>query len=41
MNVREVMTDDPICCSPAGSIQEAASQMAKQNCGEIPMGLTK
>lgn len=37
MNVSEVMTEDPICCSPRDSIQEVASQMAKQNCGEIPI----
>ncbi len=37
MNVSEVMTEDPICCSPDDSIQEVASQMAKQDCGEIPV----
>lgn len=37
MNVSEVMTEDPICCSPNDSIQDVASQMAKQDCGEIPV----
>ena len=37
MQVREIMTENPTCCSPEASIQEAARLMAEHDCGEIPV----
>jgi CBS domain-containing protein len=37
MQVREIMTHDPACCSPETNIQEAAKLMADCDCGEIPV----
>ncbi|HLH12121.1 MAG TPA: CBS domain-containing protein [Methylovirgula sp.] len=37
MQVQEVMTKDPVCCSPDTSLETAAALMADQNCGAIPV----
>ena|SRR2546428_9461152 len=37
MQVREIMTKDPICCTPDATLQEVARLMVKHNCGEIPV----
>ena len=37
MQVREIMTENPACCSPDASIQEAARLMMEHDCGEIPV----
>lgn len=37
MQVRDIMTGDPACCSPETSVQEAARLMVENDCGEIPV----
>lgn len=37
MQVRDIMTENPACCSPETSIREAAKLMADNDCGEIPV----
>ncbi len=37
MKVKDVMTEDPACCVPDSSIQEAARMMKDCDCGEIPV----
>lgn len=37
MQVSEIMTENPACCSPDASIQEAAQLMIDCDCGEIPV----
>ena len=37
MEIRELMTKDPACCSPSDSVKEAASLMASNDCGLIPV----
>lgn len=37
MQVRDIMTENPTCCSPETSIREAAKLMADNDCGEIPV----
>ncbi len=37
MQVRDIMTIDPACCTPDLSLQEAAQLMADRDCGEIPI----
>ena len=37
MQVREIMTDRPACCSPETSMRDAAKLMAECDCGEIPV----
>jgi CBS domain-containing protein len=37
MEVREIMTSDPVCCSVGDSIAEAASLMERNDCGCIPV----
>ncbi|MXO75975.1 CBS domain-containing protein [Altererythrobacter aerius] len=37
MEIRELMTKDPACCSPSDSVKEAASLMASNDCGQIPV----
>ena len=37
MLVKEIMTEEPICCTPDTSIAEAARLMAEFDCGEIPV----
>jgi CBS domain-containing protein len=37
MQVREIMSKEPICCSPATSLVEVARMMADHDCGEIPI----
>ena len=37
MNVGEVMTKDPACCSPETSLQEVARMMVDNDCGCIPI----
>lgn len=35
--VREIMTKDPICCTPDINLQEVAKLMVECDCGEIPI----
>jgi CBS domain-containing protein len=37
MTVREFMTDDPVCCTPDVTIQEAARLMKSHHVGAIPV----
>jgi len=37
MDVLEVMTPDPECCSPDSSLREVAEMMVEFDCGEIPV----
>lgn len=37
MQVREIMTNDPACCTPDSSLQEVAQMMEKNDCGCIPV----
>lgn len=37
MKVRDIMTENPSCCSPDSSLQEAAKLMADCDCGELPV----
>lgn len=37
MQVREIMTNDPVCCSSDSSIKDAAQLMIDHDCGEIPV----
>jgi len=37
MNVREIMSKDPICCTPESTIVEAAKLMVDNDCGQIPV----
>jgi CBS domain-containing protein len=34
---REVMTPDPVCCTPNTTIDQVAKLMAQNDCGEIPV----
>jgi CBS domain-containing protein len=34
---RDVMTPDPVCCSPETNLVEVAKLMVINNCGEIPV----
>ena len=37
MKVREIMTENPACCTPVASLQEAAKMMKDNDCGCIPV----
>ena len=37
MNVKEIMTADPACCTPDTSLQEVAKMMVDSDCGCIPV----
>jgi uncharacterized protein YegP (UPF0339 family)/CBS domain-containing protein len=37
MQVREVMTENPACCTPDASLQEVARMMIENDCGCIPV----
>lgn len=37
MEAREIMTDNPACCTPQTSIREAAQMMAEHDCGCLPV----
>jgi len=37
MQVKELMTGDPACCTPDTSLQEVAQMMIGHDCGEIPV----
>ena len=37
MNVREIMTKDPVCCTPDTGLQEVAQMMVDDDCGCIPV----
>ena len=37
MQVREIMTENPACCSPEASLRDAARLMATNDCGQIPV----
>lgn len=37
MNVNELMTKDPACCTPDANLQEAARLMKEHDCGCIPV----
>ena len=34
---RDVMTQDPACCSPTTTLDQVAKMMVENNCGEIPI----
>ena len=37
MNVGEIMTKDPACCTPDTRLQEVAKMMVDNDCGCIPV----
>ncbi|MBP9664357.1 MAG: CBS domain-containing protein [Pyrinomonadaceae bacterium] len=37
MQVKEIMTSNPACCTPNDPIQRAAKLMIENDCGEIPV----
>jgi len=37
MNVQDVMTRDPACCTPDTDLRQVATLMVQQNCGAIPI----
>ena len=37
MQVKEIMTEDPACCTPETKLQEVAKLMVEKNCGAIPV----
>ena len=37
MEVREIMTSDPVCCATDSSIEQAANLMERNDCGCIPV----
>ncbi|HWP67461.1 MAG TPA: CBS domain-containing protein [Candidatus Limnocylindria bacterium] len=37
MQVREIMSEDPVCCAPTTPIVDVACMMVEEDCGEIPV----
>ena len=37
MQVKDIMTPDPACCTPDATLQHAAELMVENDCGEIPV----
>ena len=37
MQVKDIMTSDPACCTPDSSLMEVAQMMVEYDCGEIPV----
>ena len=37
MEVKDIMTPDPACCTPDTALQRAAEMMVENDCGEIPV----
>ena len=37
MEVKDVMTPDPACCTPDTTLQRVAEMMVENDCGEIPV----
>ena len=37
MQVKDVMTETPTCCSKDSKLQDVAQKMAQENCGAIPV----
>jgi len=37
MKVREIMTSDPVCCTPEDSAQKVARILCEQNIGSVPV----
>ena len=37
MEIREIMTQDPVCCTPDTSLETVARLMLRHDCGEIPV----
>jgi CBS domain-containing protein len=37
MQVKEIMTTDPACCTPDSTLQRVAELMVENDCGEIPI----
>jgi CBS domain-containing protein len=37
MKVQEIMTPNPVCCTPDSSLEDVARLMVEQDCGEIPI----
>jgi CBS domain-containing protein len=37
MQVKDIMTSDPACCTPESSLTEVAKMMVDYDCGEIPV----
>ena len=37
MQIREIMTENPACCTPDTSLEEVARMMLDRDCGEIPV----
>jgi CBS domain-containing protein len=37
MEVREIMTKNPVCCTPTTALLDVAKAMVEHDCGEIPV----
>ncbi|MBI4375054.1 MAG: CBS domain-containing protein [Elusimicrobia bacterium] len=35
--VKDIMTEDPACCTPETRLQDVARMMVEEDCGEIPV----
>ncbi|AFZ67712.1 CBS domain-containing protein [Deinococcus peraridilitoris] len=37
MQVRQVMTNDPVCCTPDTNLRDVAAMMVEYDCGSVPV----
>ena len=37
MQARDIMTENPVCCTPTDSVKTAAKAMMEHNCGMLPV----
>lgn len=37
MQVREIMTENPVCCVPDANLEDVARMMSENDCGAIPV----
>ena len=37
MQIREMMTPNPVCCTPDTDLQQVAQMMAENDCGSLPV----
>ena len=37
MKVKEIMTEDPACCTPDATLEQVALMMVEHDCGQIPV----
>jgi CBS domain-containing protein len=37
LTARDIMTEDPVCCTPETSLQDVAQMMVEADCGGVPV----